>query len=86
MEVINIIIRLVICFCCGWAVGFCIVSTIYIKQIRKSIIKLCDAFSTLSNASSTIADDNIKLINMIKNVLKENKALECKIKKLEANK
>lgn len=43
------------------------------------MIKICDA-------SSVMADDNIELINMIKDTLKENRALQSKIKQLEANK
>lgn len=79
MEIVNIIFKIIFCFSCGWAIASCIIIGIHIRQIKEAMIKICDA-------SSVMADDNIELINMIKDTLKENRALQSKIKQLEANK
>lgn len=86
MEIVNIIFKIIFCFSCGWAIASCIIIGIHIRQIKETTIKLCDAFNILCKDASNIADDNIELINMIRGVLKENRALQSKIKQLEANK
>lgn len=83
MEIVNTIIKIIICFSCGCAIASCILSCIHIKQIKETI---CDAFHTLCTDASKIADDNIELVKMIRDVLKENRALQSKIKELDANK
>ena len=86
MEIVNIIIKIIICFSCGWAIASTIITSIHIRQIKEVITKLCDGFHTLCTDASKIADDNIELVKMIGNVLKENRALQSKIKELDANK
>lgn len=81
MEIVNIILKIIICFFCGYAVGSCIAIYKIFKHLNNRLNEIIDVSQDVINGIKPLLNHCEKIININNALLKNNKILIDKITK-----